>query len=243
MSAGVPRRKRQFDLAVVLSSAVLWFTVLVVCALTIWIVDGRPVIYSSRRRVYQNQSVAVPKFRTMRRDAEKIANRDTVPCTKTRFLNIPFDSPLYTRVGRSIERLMLTELPQLREVIYGNMSLVGNRPLPENVIAALESEFGDISDRFSVAAGLTGPVQLVGRDNLSDLERLRIEAQYCQIVASHYSIWLDVSILYHTVVCGVFHGQRFTPEQVFSLLDRYGGQRSVRAIEQRVPVTRTRRIA
>ena len=209
-----------FDLLMAGALIAFLMPTLLLCALAILILEGRPVIYVSRRRVYREHSIALPKFRTMRRDAERIANRDTVPVSTTRFLNIPKDSPLYTRIGGLIERLMLTELPQLVEVLRGRMSLVGNRPLPENVIDALREDHPEVEGRFLVPAGLTGPVQLVGRDFISDGDRLRIEIAYCCSVAQSYSVLLDCKILFYTVVVGFLSNRRFTPEQALQLVTR-----------------------
>jgi lipopolysaccharide/colanic/teichoic acid biosynthesis glycosyltransferase len=222
-----PVQKRIFDLVVIGLLAVVLLPVLTCCALAIYLLDGRPIFYFSKRRIYRQHTTTVVKFRTMRRDAERIANRDTVPITSTRFLNLPIDSPLYTLPGRWIERLMLTELPQLYHVLQGQMSLVGNRPLPENVIASLREMHPHVEQRFGMPAGLTGPTQLVGRDAISDAQRLRLEIAYCQAVKNSYSIWLDMRILFHTVLVGLIPGHRFTPEQVLSLVSRAsdGGQR------------------
>ena len=215
-----PLRKHIFDLFLIGSLSLVLAPVLAVCVLAIWALDGRPIFYLSQRRVYLGHSIWVVKFRTMRRDAERIANRDTVPVTSTRFLNLPIDSPLYTPVGRWIERLMLTELPQLYHVLLGQMSLVGNRPLPENVIAALAELYPRVEERFNVSAGLTGPIQLVRRDAISDADRLRVEIAYCHAVARSYSIWLDLRILFYTVLVGFIPHYRFTPKQVLRLISR-----------------------
>jgi lipopolysaccharide/colanic/teichoic acid biosynthesis glycosyltransferase len=224
-SCWVPRRKHVFDLLVIGSLALVLVPLLACCALAIYVLDGRPIFYASKRRVYGRHTVLVLKFRTMRRDAERVANRNTVPVTSTRFLNLPNDSPLYTPVGRWIERLMLTELPQLYHVLLGQMSLVGNRPLPENVIASLAEVHPQVEERFAMPAGLTGPVQLVGRDAISDAERLALEIAYCRAIAESYSIWLDLRILFYTVLVGLLPGHRFKPEQVLRLVSqaRAGG--------------------
>ena len=95
--------KRLFDLAVTLLAAVTWVPAMLISCVAILVFDGRPVFYVSRRRVHRDRSIDIIKFRTMRRDADKIANRQTIPQEGVRFLNIASDSPLYTPVGRVIE--------------------------------------------------------------------------------------------------------------------------------------------
>src|SRR5262249_48509372 len=189
-----------FDLIVTLLAAVTWVPAIALSCVAILIFDGPPVFYISRRRVHRDRSINILKFRTMRRDADKVANRQTIPEEGVRFLNIPNDSPLYTRVGRVLEALCFTELPQLLHVLSGQMSLVGNRPLPENVVAAIKRDYPQVEERFDTPAGLTGPVQLVGRERLSDDQRLALEIHYCRMAQSTYSIWVDFQILLYTVL-------------------------------------------
>ncbi len=129
--------KRLFDLFITLSSAIIWGPVLGVCALAILICEGRPIFYISQREIGPKRTMSVIKFRTMQRNADKIFNRDTVPVDGTRFLNVSRESPIYTPVGRLIEQLALTELPQLLHVLAGDMSLIGSRPLPTSVMDQL----------------------------------------------------------------------------------------------------------
>jgi lipopolysaccharide/colanic/teichoic acid biosynthesis glycosyltransferase len=217
--------KRAFDLIVTVLASVVWAPVLVLSCLAILVLEGRPLLYVSKRRVYAKRSTRVFKFRTMRRDADRIANRSTVPFEGTRFLNIHPDSPLYTRVGRILERCCFTELPQLVHVLAGEMSLVGNRPLPEDVVAALKEAFPDAEERFLTPAGLTGPVQLVGRESLRDDERLRIEIAYCRLAAGAYSMRLDFLILLYTVLMGARLSNHFSVAEVEDLLARFQGAR------------------
>ena len=156
--------------------------------------------------------------RAMVRNADKLANRETVPVANTRFLNIPPDSPLYTSVGRVIERLGLTELPQLVHVLRGEMSLVGNRPLPENVMDCLRLESPYADDRFLSPAGLTGPAQLVGRDSLTDAERLTLEGAYCRTAAHSYTFWLDFKIILYTVLIVLHLKESLTYQEVLDLV-------------------------
>jgi len=213
--------KRFFDITVTLFAAITWLPAVAVCIVAIWVLDGRPIFYRSTRRVFRDQSMRVVKFRTMRRDAERIANRDTVPMAGTRFLNIEKDSPLYTWIGRQIERCAFTELPQLFHVLAGRMSLVGNRPLPENVIAALRQAIPWTEDRFATPAGITGPIQLAGRERLSDVQRIVLESSYCRVAHSSYSMWLDFQILFFTVLVVTGLHRPFSFSEIRQLVARF----------------------
>jgi lipopolysaccharide/colanic/teichoic acid biosynthesis glycosyltransferase len=224
-------RKRAFDLTVCLVSSVVWVPLIVICALLIWCFDGRPIFYVSVRRVFQKKTIRLVKFRTMVRQADKLANRDTVPVDGVRFLNLPPNSPLYTPVGRIIERFHLTELPQMLHIIKGDMTFIGNRPLPENVVACLRAAYPDAEDRFLVRGGLTGPVQLAGRNQVSDHQRLLLEIEYCRSCAKRYSVILDFAILARTVL-SVLGIQRFLrPDEVFARMRRRTASRDVVAFD------------
>jgi lipopolysaccharide/colanic/teichoic acid biosynthesis glycosyltransferase len=214
-------KKRAFDLLVCLVSSPLWLPVLAFGALLIACFEGRPIFYVSLRRVFRDQSIRLMKFRTMVRNADKLANRDTVPVEGVRFLNLPRDSPLYSRTGRWIERFHLTELPQILHIITGDMTFIGNRPLPANVVDCLRAEFPRAEDRFLVKGGLTGPVQLVGRTKLSDEERLRMESEYCDLCSRSYSVLLDFAILSRTVLSCLGIQRFLRPDEVFALLARH----------------------
>lgn len=192
--------KRLFDLIVVSLAAVCWLPVLCLCGALILFFDGAPVFYKSQRRTGAGTNT-VWKFRTMVKNAAELCNRGNTRIEReVRFLNIDSSSPLYTGVGRLIERATLTEIPQLFHVLTGKMTLVGNRPLPEDVVAALSKAYSNVEARFLTPAGLTGPAQLAGRDSLTDRQRLRLEAIYCT-VASQDLVWrLDFMILLYTVL-------------------------------------------
>lgn len=195
--------KRAFDLFVTLTAAIAWVPTLLLCALAILVTEGRPVFYVSRRVTGAGGRVSrVVKFRTMVRNAEALYNREVVPIQKdgVRFLNLPPESPLYTPIGRLVERAAFTELPQLLLVLRGEMSLVGNRPLPESVMASLREAYPEVDERLVTPGGMTGPVQLIGRERLTDGQRLDLESTYCH-VASECNTWaLDFQILLFTVL-------------------------------------------
>lgn len=216
------RKKRTFDLTLTILGAVVWVPVVLGAALVVLVCSGRPIFYRSMRRVSDEPPMRVVKFRTMVRNAAEIANRDTVPVDgSTRFLNIPGDSPLYTRVGRLLEKFAITELPQFLHVLRGQMSIIGNRPLPQNVVDCLAEEFPDAEARFRTPAGLTGPSQLVGRDFLSDADRLALEGAYCRGALRNYSVRLDLLILLYTILVVLRVKKAFSPAEVIELVEKY----------------------
>jgi lipopolysaccharide/colanic/teichoic acid biosynthesis glycosyltransferase len=213
-------RKRALDLTLTVLGAIAWVPVVLVAATLVLVTSGRPVFYKSNRRVSTDRLMRVVKFRTMVKNADKIANRETLPVTNVRFLNIPSDSPLYTRAGRLLERCGITELPQFVHVLSGRMSIVGNRPLPDNVLDCLREEYSYADDRFLTPAGLTGPAQLVGREALTDDERLRLESAYCRACVHSYSMWLDLSILVYTVLIVAGVKKSLDYQGVLDFIDR-----------------------
>lgn len=220
------KKKRFLDLVLVIAGSLAWLPVVSLAALVLLMREGRPVLYRSQRRISTTEVGEIVKFRTMVRNADKLVNRDTVPVDgAVRFLNIPVDSPLYTSTGRKLERWGITELPQFLHVLSGRMSVVGNRPLPENVIACLREEYPDADDRFLTKAGLTGPAQLVGRDDLTDAERLTLEGAYCRACRQGYTMRLDLAILLSTVgiVLGIKKGLDY--QGVLDLIERHTKRR------------------
>lgn len=231
-------KKRVFDVGVALMSAIVWLPVLAMASLAVLVLSGRPVYYRSMRWVRPGGMVRIVKFRTMVRNADKLVNRETVPVTATRFLNISPDSPLYTSIGRLLERLGLTELPQLTHVLRGEMSIVGNRPLPDNVLSCLREEYPYADDRFLTPAGLTGPAQLVGRDALTDSERLRVEAAYCHAARNGYTMRLDFMILAFTVLIVLKLKEKFDYQGVMDMIERHSAPHSRFAPRVVVPAPR-----
>ncbi|WP_205473156.1 sugar transferase [Nocardioides sp. SYSU D00038] len=216
--------KRAFDLVLVTLAAVAWVPTLLVSMLAVLVFAGRPVFYRSMRRVSPGRTIRLVKFRTMVKNAAELVNRSTVPVDdNVRFLNIPPDSPLYTKVGRALERCGVTELPQLLHVVRGEMSLIGNRPLPENVIECLVEEYPYAEGRFLTKAGLTGPTQLVGRAALTDEERLQLEISYCKGSLRDYSLLLDFEILLLTVLIAIGIKRPLTHAEVLAKVEKRTG--------------------
>jgi len=212
-------RKRVFDVLVSILFVWAWLPVIVICSLAIAVSSGFPVFYVSKRRVGW-QEIPLWKFRCMVKNAERIANRNTVPVTGQRFLNISSDSPLYTPVGRLIEKMCFTELPQFFHVLSGKMSLIGNRPLPRNVVECLRAAYPEAEDRFVVKCGMTGPAQLAGRSLISDRDRLRLEIEYCRLSLNCWTPRLDIMILLYTVLVGLGLREPLTVDEVLTLMLR-----------------------
>jgi lipopolysaccharide/colanic/teichoic acid biosynthesis glycosyltransferase len=225
-TSDVCAKKRAFDVFVVAASSILWIPAMAFWALAIRVFEGAPVFYRSVRRVYRGESARITKFRTMVRDADRIANRKTIPVGEQRFLNIPNGSPLHTRTGRIIERFHFTEIPQFLQVLSGELSLVGNRPLPEDVIEYLRERFPDVEERFSARSGMTGPVQLIGRSAISDADRLCLEYEYCRAVLRRYSVRLDMLILLMTVPIALGIVRSRSVDEVRAMMQKYSGPAS-----------------
>jgi lipopolysaccharide/colanic/teichoic acid biosynthesis glycosyltransferase len=211
------RRKRLFDVTVVGTAAVVWLPVVLVTAGLVLLASGRPIFYRSHRWVGIGARIKMIKFRVM------VPNAHTVAAGREgdHFLNHPEDSPLYTRTGRILERWGLTELPQLFHVLNGSMSVVGSRPLTDAVNDSLRTAHGTIDHRFGTPGGLTGPPQLVGRDNLTAGERLHLEASYCVAARHGYRFRLDFLILLYTVLIVVRIKKPLTYHGALDLIHRH----------------------
>ena len=175
---GVPRRKRLFDLiAVSLGLLVLW-PFLGLLALCVWIGFGRPVLYLQLRPGYRARSFTLMKFRTM--TAAQDAQGLLLP-----------DAERLTRLGRFLRSYSLDDLPNVWNVLRGEMSLVGPRPL---LMQYLERYTAKQARRHEVLPGITGWAQVNGRNALDWEERFRLDVWY----VDHWSLGLDLRILWLT---------------------------------------------
>lgn len=170
----------------------------------------------------------------MVKDAEKIANRDTVQAEKNKLLNIVINRKLYTPLGQTLEKIHFTELPQLLQVLAGTLTLVGNRPMPENMLKIGKSEYPYIDERFSIPCGITGPAQLCGRDKLTDRERLKLEITYVYWCQQAYSPLTDLYFLLITVLLPLGLYRHPTISQVEDILFKRTNQEKIALIRQQV---------
>jgi len=209
-------KKRAFDVVVICLAAVVWVPVVALAAMAVLVLSARPIFYRSRRWVGPRTAIEMVKLRVMVPDASKIV----APVEAGRFLNTPTDSPLYTGVGRVLDRLGLNEIPQFLHVLKGEMTIVGPRPLTDVVRAALVERHADLDDRWlTTPAGLTGLPQLVGRSELTDDQRLALESAYSARTATAPSLRLDFMILLNTVLITFGLRQSMSYEQALRLTE------------------------
>ncbi len=180
--------KRSFDLVVATIGLVVLSPLLVVIALAVKLSSRGPVIYRSERPGMAGRPFACLKFRTMREHADEIqADLESLNEKSGALFKIRND-PRLTRVGGLLRRFSLDELPQLINVVRGEMSLVGPRPLPMRDFERLEDWH---KKRYLVLPGITGLWQVSGRSELDFDDLVRLDFLYLE----QWSIFLDLSIL------------------------------------------------
>ena len=175
----VPLRKRLFDLVLTLPALVVFSPVMAVTALAIWLLEGRPILFRQQRPGLGGKIFTVIKFRTMR--SETSPDGRLLP-----------DAARLSRLGRLLRATSLDELPELWNILRGEMSLVGPRPL---LVAYLERYSPQQVRRHDVLPGLTGWAQINGRNTVSWDEKFRLDVWY----VDHWSLRLDLKILWLTV--------------------------------------------
>ncbi len=200
----VPRAlKRATDLAVILVLAPLWMPLVALLAGLVWLGDRASPFYSQERIGYGGATFRAWKLRTMVPDAEAVLQRalDTDPARRLEWettFKLEHD-PRITAVGRLLRRTSLDELPQLWNVLSGEMSLVGPRPLPRYHHNDLPVRVRDLRER--VRPGITGLWQVSGRSDAGNVGMERWDPYYVR----NWSLWLDVVILVRTLRV-VVHG-------------------------------------
>ncbi len=183
--------KRLMDVVVSAFLLLLLSPLLLASALAILLDTGRPVLFRQRRAGFEGEPFTVLKFRTMGVDAEErlgeLVDLEKLdqPAFKIR------NDPRVTRVGRPLRRFSLDELPQLLNVLRGEMSLVGPRPEEESVVALYDERQ---RGRLAIKPGMTGPMQVYGRSDLTFEERLAMERDYLD----NLSLLTDLAILLRT---------------------------------------------
>ena len=174
--------KRFFDFTVSLLLIILLSPLFVIIGIIVLIDDGGPVVFKQYRVKKDNKLFFIYKFRTMKNNTR---NTSTVDHTEAEFQ--------ITKSGRFLRKTSLDELPQLFNVLLGDMSFVGPRPLipEEKEIRNLRKEYGV----YSVRPGITGWAQVNGRDMLTDEEKALFDKEYVE----KQSLLFDIKIMFLTV--------------------------------------------
>ena len=190
-----PALKRLFDVVVSLTALVLLSPLLLLLAVWIRITMGSPVLFRQTRPGLHGKPFTMYKFRTMtdERDAEG---------------NLLPDEQRLTRLGRFLRSTSLDELPELINVLKGEMSLVGPRPL---LMKYLDRYTPEQFRRHEVKPGITGWAQVNGRNAISWEEKFKLDVWY----VDNWNLWLDLKILLMTLVKvfrreGISHGSEAT---------------------------------
>ncbi|MBV9310463.1 MAG: sugar transferase [Solirubrobacterales bacterium] len=184
--------KRTFDLALSTLGLIILAPILLAIALAVRLSSRGPVIYKSIRPGMAGRPFYCFKFRTMREHADQLQADLEELNEKTGALFKIRHDPRLTKVGRFLRRFSLDELPQLVNVIRGEMSLVGPRPLPMRDFERLEEWH---KKRYLVLPGITGLWQVSGRSELDFDDLVRLDFLYLE----RWSVFLDLAILLKTI--------------------------------------------
>jgi sugar transferase EpsL len=176
---GAPFSKRLFDLLAATIGLLVASPVLLAVAILVRIVHGSPVLFGQKRPGLHGQPFRIFKFRTM--TEARAADGSLLP-----------DEQRLTPLGRFLRASSLDELPELFNILRGEMSLVGPRPL---LMQYLERYSPEQSRRHVVLPGITGWAQINGRNALTWEDKFRLDVWY----VDHWSFWLDLKILFLTV--------------------------------------------
>lgn len=176
--------KRVMDIVFAFVGILLASPVMLLIAAAIKAYDSGPVFYSQSRQTMGGREFQILKFRSMVVDSEKHGAR----------LAKRHDSRI-TPVGRLIRRLHFDELPQLFNILKGEMSLVGPRPERAEITNEYAKAIPEFPYRLKVKAGLTGYAQVYGQYNTAPYDKLKLDLSYI----SNYSIWLDIKLIVLTV--------------------------------------------
>lgn len=177
--------KRVFDVCASLLGLVLLSPLFLLTALAVKLYDGGPVFYKQVRLTQDGKHFKIYKFRSMRIDAEK----DGVARLST-----GENDPRITPVGRFIRACRLDELPQLINILKGDMSVVGPRPERPEIAAEYEKQLPAFALRLQVKAGLTGYAQVYGKYNTSPYEKLEFDLMYI----NEMNIITDLELMFNT---------------------------------------------
>ncbi len=175
--------KRVMDIVISIISIIISSPIMLVCAAAVKAYDKGPVFYRQERLTQNGKTFRIFKFRSMRVDSESSGAR----------LASKHDSRI-TPVGKVLRNLHFDELPQLFNVLAGDMSLVGPRPERKELMREYQREIPEFYYRLKVKAGLTGYAQVYGKYNTTPYDKLKLDLFYIE----NYSVMLDIKLMFMT---------------------------------------------
>lgn len=177
--------KRMIDIVCALILLIITSPIMLITALAVKLYDGGPVLYKQVRCTRNRREFNIMKFRSMRTDAEK----DGVARLAQK------NDDRVTPIGKFIRKCRIDELPQLFNILRGDMSFVGPRPERPEIIEQYLEVMPEFAFRTKVRAGLAGFAQVYGKYNTSPYDKLKLDLTYIE----NYSIWLDIKLMMLTI--------------------------------------------
>lgn len=177
--------KRIMDIVLSLIALIVFSPILIIVAILIKLEDHGPVFYTQTRVTKDEKLFDIIKFRSMIVDAEK--DGISIPATD--------EDPRITKVGKVIRRFRIDELPQIFNILKGDMSIVGPRPERVEHVEKYKAEIPEFVFRYKVKGGLTGYAQVYGKYNTTPYDKLRLDLLYIE----NYNTLLDIKLIIETV--------------------------------------------
>ncbi|MCM1133951.1 MAG: sugar transferase [Clostridium sp.] len=185
LTVGQRMAKRMIDLVCAFILFVIASPFMIITAICIKCYDGGPVLYKQTRCTRGGRKFEIMKFRSMRVDAEK----DGVARLAAR------NDSRITPIGKLIRAVRIDELPQLFNILKGDMSFIGPRPERPEIIEQYVEEMPEFVFRMRVKAGLAGYAQVYGKYNTTPYDKLKLDLTYIE----NYSVWLDIKLMLLTL--------------------------------------------
>ena len=174
--------KRLMDLSISIVALILTSPIMLACAIAIKAEDGGKVFYKQKRLTKYGRVFEVYKFRTMKEE-------------NSIHKSVTADDDRITRVGRVLRKFRVDELPQLLNILKGDMTVVGPRPEMLENVEKYTDALPEFEYRLRVKAGLTGLAQISGKYNTSPKDKLVMDLIYIE----NYSIWQDLKLIFQTL--------------------------------------------
>ncbi len=186
--------KRIIDIILSIIGLIVLLPIFAIIAVAIKIDSKGPVFFVHKRIGKNGKEIGIYKFRTMIPDAEKMIKHFSENQKKEFKENFKLEyDPRVTKIGRFLRKTSLDELPQILNILKGELSIVGPRPIVEDEL----EKYGENKEKFlSVTPGLTGYWQANGRSNTTYEERMKMELYY----VDNMSMWLDIKIFFKTFI-------------------------------------------